>query len=41
MDQESDYLSLLAETSTWAIDGSALTLRTAAGATLVFRESGS
>jgi putative lipoprotein len=39
MDQESDYLSLLGQTSSWEIEGSALTLRTADGATLAFREN--
>ena len=38
MDQESDYLSLLGQTTTWKIESGALTLRTAAGATLAFRE---
>jgi heat shock protein HslJ len=38
MDQESDYLSLLGQTSTWEIDGSTLTLRTS-GVTFVFREA--
>lgn len=40
MDQESDYLSLLGQTSTWELEGSALTLRTNGGETLVFRENG-
>jgi hypothetical protein len=40
MDQESDYLAILARTSTWEIDAGALTLRTAAGAALVFRRNG-
>lgn len=40
MDQESDYLSLLGQTSTWDVEGSALTLRTNGGETLVFRENG-
>jgi putative lipoprotein len=39
MDQESDYLSLLGQTSTWEIEGRALTLRTAGEVTLVFREA--
>jgi heat shock protein HslJ len=38
MNQESDYLSLLGQTSTWEIDGSTLTLRTN-GVTLVFVEA--
>lgn len=37
MDQESDYLSLLGQTSTWEVERGRLVLRTAAGATLVFR----
>jgi heat shock protein HslJ len=38
MDQESDYLALLGQTSTWEVDGNTLTLRTN-GVTLVFREA--
>lgn len=40
MDQESDYLAILAQTSAWEIEGGELTLRTEAGETLVFREDG-
>jgi len=39
MDQESDYLGILGETSAWEVEGSALVLRTATGATLVFRDA--
>jgi heat shock protein HslJ len=40
MDQESDYLGILAQTSAWEIEGDELTLRTEAGEALVFRENG-
>ena len=40
MDQESDYLAILARISAWEIEGGELTLRTAEGETLVFRENG-
>lgn len=40
MDQETDYLAILAQTSAWKIEGGELTLRTEAGETLVFRENG-
>lgn len=40
MDQESDYLSILAETSAWEIEDETLHLRAGTGETLVFRESG-
>ena len=40
MDQESDYVAILAQTSVWEIEGGELTLRTETGETLVFRENG-
>ena len=39
MDQESEYLAILAQTSAWEIEGGELTLRTADGLTLMFREN--
>ncbi|HJR53677.1 MAG TPA: META domain-containing protein [Gemmatimonadota bacterium] len=40
MDQESEYLAILARTSAWEIEEGALTLRTESGDVLVFRENG-
>lgn len=40
MDQESDYLAILARISAWDVEGGELTLRAADGATLVFRKNG-
>ena len=39
MDQESDYLAILGQTSAWDIEGDRLELVTATGDTLVFRAS--
>lgn len=39
MDQESDYLSILAQSSAWEIDDETLHLRAETGETLVFREN--
>lgn len=39
MDQESDYLSILGQSSAWDIEGDRLELVTATGDTLVFRAS--
>lgn len=39
MDQESDYLAILAQTSAWEIEGGTLHLRAGTGETLVFRAS--
>ena len=39
MDQESDYLAILAQTSAWDIEGDRLELVTDTGDTLVFRAS--
>jgi heat shock protein HslJ len=36
MDQESDYLAILAETSAWEIEGETLELLVATGERLVF-----
>lgn len=40
MDQESEYLAILARTSAWEIEEETLTLRTESGDMLVFRENG-
>ena len=40
MDQESDYLAILGQTSAWAIEGDRLELVTATGDTLLFRATG-
>jgi heat shock protein HslJ len=39
MEQESDYLAILARTSAWEIDDETLHLRAETGETLVFREN--
>ena len=39
MDQESDYLAILAQTSAWEIEDGTLRLRAETGETLVFREN--
>ena len=39
MDQESDYLAILAQTSAWEIDDETLQLRAETGETLLFREN--
>ena len=39
MDQESDYLAILARTSAWDIDGETLHLRADTGETLAFRQN--